>query len=425
MKHPILFVIFTLVSIQSSICQTYTWRGTIYASDQREALIGANVFAKSDRLGSVTDLKGEFSLRIEQWPIEIEVSYLGYQSRSIIAGSYSDLPAFIVLEPSASRLTEVVITARSTPTAVTQRKRSVTDFILFDDFLLYVQSRSGRKQSSVVLSTLDGAVLDRQSIARFPLFESLYVSCQGIPYVLSEFAAYQLSVVGDSIQVAFESKRSAFDRYVLPCKAQAGEFLYHGIYTFGQEVVAIHQVDVATGAYQPFVELYDKESLDATVRSMQTMQLYGRFAKHSSNSFFSERLKLESKHLNLFKNKVQYDLFSIGDSILIMDYGQHHIAYYNQDRQHLDDVPIYYNQEKDWVGNVLQDPMTEELYVLIKDKSNLVVLRLDHQKGTLNYIMHTEIDFLDKMQMHGGHLWYTTSRLVGHPGKQLHKWKVN
>lgn len=90
--------------------------GVVIASDLGEPLIGATVkvtdgTAEGGTAGSITDIDGKFSLRLER-KASISVSYIGYETYSQqITGNESGMK--IVLSPAAVGMDEVVVTGIS------------------------------------------------------------------------------------------------------------------------------------------------------------------------------------------------------------------------------------------------------------------------------------------------------------------------
>jgi len=83
-------------------------KGTVYDQKSRETLIGANVIVPSTGQGTMTDFDGFFSLEIDQLPIEIEVSFIGFEKKNITVKSTEALK--ILLGEDKQILSEIVIT---------------------------------------------------------------------------------------------------------------------------------------------------------------------------------------------------------------------------------------------------------------------------------------------------------------------------
>ncbi len=71
--------------------------GNVTDSISNEALIGATVFVKNKNYGTVTNKFGFFSLKVEELPVTISVSYIGYNSKSIIIDS-NDLNKTLIIK---------------------------------------------------------------------------------------------------------------------------------------------------------------------------------------------------------------------------------------------------------------------------------------------------------------------------------------
>lgn len=85
--------------------------GTVTDASSGEPLVGANIQAASIQQGTVADLNGNYSLKLNQDTATLQISFVGYRTQQIkINGSGSSIEKLITLSPSAS-LEEVVIQA--------------------------------------------------------------------------------------------------------------------------------------------------------------------------------------------------------------------------------------------------------------------------------------------------------------------------
>ena len=62
-------------------------KGTVYDQKSKETLIGANIIVPSTGQGTMTDFEGFFSLEVNQLPIAIEVSFIGFEKKIITVNS--------------------------------------------------------------------------------------------------------------------------------------------------------------------------------------------------------------------------------------------------------------------------------------------------------------------------------------------------
>lgn len=91
--------------------QRRTISGTV-VDDTGEPLIGVNISVKSTTTGGITDVDGNFSFTVTADNPVLVVSYIGYKSREINAGTGENLR--IVLQPDELGLEEVVVVGYGT-----------------------------------------------------------------------------------------------------------------------------------------------------------------------------------------------------------------------------------------------------------------------------------------------------------------------
>ncbi len=82
MKLKLLSLFVLFLSAQLAIAQR-TISGTVTDADSGEPLIGANILATGTGLGTVTDVDGSFSLRVEEGVSSLEISFTGYSSQTV------------------------------------------------------------------------------------------------------------------------------------------------------------------------------------------------------------------------------------------------------------------------------------------------------------------------------------------------------
>ncbi|MGB3849993.1 MAG: TonB-dependent receptor [Tunicatimonas sp.] len=91
-------------------CAQYFVQGKV-TNAQQQPLVGATVVVPRTTLGTATDARGNYQIKVEEVPAELQVSYVGYQSRTIPLAADSDtLVRDVVLREDIS-LEEVVIQA--------------------------------------------------------------------------------------------------------------------------------------------------------------------------------------------------------------------------------------------------------------------------------------------------------------------------
>ncbi|MDR9458061.1 MAG: SusC/RagA family TonB-linked outer membrane protein [Salegentibacter sp.] len=77
--------------------------------DQGMPLPGATIIIQGTNRGTNSDFDGNFNLRISEFPVNIEVSFLGFETQIIVVENST--PVEVVLAENANALNEVVVTA--------------------------------------------------------------------------------------------------------------------------------------------------------------------------------------------------------------------------------------------------------------------------------------------------------------------------
>ncbi|NND32189.1 MAG: hypothetical protein HKN76_06315, partial [Saprospiraceae bacterium] len=58
-------------------------KGAVTEEESGEPLIGASIVIKGTSRGTVTDFDGSFELRVDSFPLILEVSYVGYEAKDV------------------------------------------------------------------------------------------------------------------------------------------------------------------------------------------------------------------------------------------------------------------------------------------------------------------------------------------------------
>ncbi len=109
-KH-IFLIAFSLLFSNLVLAQKQHIYGIVKDATNEEVLIGATIFCKSQKLGTYTNEQGAFDLFAEL-PIEIEVSYIGYETQKLnISSALSNDSMFVVKLKHNNTLETVTVVA--------------------------------------------------------------------------------------------------------------------------------------------------------------------------------------------------------------------------------------------------------------------------------------------------------------------------
>jgi len=107
-RARILFL-FAVLTTLSAFSQQVEIRGKILEESSKSSVVGATVRAKGHTGGTVSDINGDFHLKLKSFPATLLISSTGYKSQSIEL--YENEPVTIYLEEDVNKLNEVVVVA--------------------------------------------------------------------------------------------------------------------------------------------------------------------------------------------------------------------------------------------------------------------------------------------------------------------------
>ncbi len=112
--------------------------GTVVDQEYNNPLPGATIAVKGSNLGTLTDLNGDFSLKVNVQNVTLEISYVGYEKKEIevkVNGRKDVDLGTIYLKPVSQEINEIYVVAeraseQRTPVAISNIERKKIDFVL-------------------------------------------------------------------------------------------------------------------------------------------------------------------------------------------------------------------------------------------------------------------------------------------------------
>jgi TonB-linked SusC/RagA family outer membrane protein len=109
MKKILQGLFFLMFFATVAMAQNKTITGTVTAADDKMPIPGVSVKVKGTTLGTMTNASGKYSIKISTTAAELEFSYLGYKSQSIIITASNTVN--VILSPDSKTLSDVVVVA--------------------------------------------------------------------------------------------------------------------------------------------------------------------------------------------------------------------------------------------------------------------------------------------------------------------------
>lgn len=123
-KLPISLLFFLFVGLAGgSLVGQATLNGEVYDASNKDPLIGASILVKGTTRGTVTELDGTFSLRVDGLPVILQVSYTGYET---IERQINDPGDDLVFRLGDNAITTEVVEVKGRRIGEKQRQSALT-----------------------------------------------------------------------------------------------------------------------------------------------------------------------------------------------------------------------------------------------------------------------------------------------------------
>jgi hypothetical protein len=106
----VLILLFSLLIFSAKALNKASLSGRIIDATTSETLIGASVYVPSLKIGATTDFNGLYTLKLPAGKYQLQVSYIGYESKTIEVTVAGKQKLDLELNPSATELAEVTVT---------------------------------------------------------------------------------------------------------------------------------------------------------------------------------------------------------------------------------------------------------------------------------------------------------------------------
>lgn len=166
MKKLFLFLMMVLAVSVFASAQTRTITGTVVDAANDEPLVGVSVIpGTSGTQGVITDIDGNFTIRVAEGVKQLTISYVGYTPQTVaITGNKLE----VRLEPAANTLDEIIAVAYGTTkkSAYTGSAAVVKADQLEDALVSNVTNALSGKMSGVMTTSFNGqpGTSDRKSV---------------------------------------------------------------------------------------------------------------------------------------------------------------------------------------------------------------------------------------------------------------------
>ena len=202
-----LFLVVLLVALATTNAIAAILKGTITDKQTKEPLTGATVRIVESNLGTVADIDGNFSLKIEDGVYTLEVKYIGYKSLLLkqvkVSSLNRDINLDLELETEEQTLSDVVVVAqakRNTDLSVLMQQRK--SLVVQSGVSAQQISRTQDKDASEVIKRVPGiSIIDNKFVMVRGLsqrYNNVWINGGAVPSSEADSRAFSFDLIPSS-----------------------------------------------------------------------------------------------------------------------------------------------------------------------------------------------------------------------------------
>lgn len=408
MNHYFTFLLI-LFALQARSQETL--QGLVLDGDQNVPLVGVNLQINGQAQGTATDSLGRFELEIQRLPIELVVTYVGYQSKTVLV---KEQTIVISLYPATNELEEVIVSSKKVEQSLSDGENySLKDFIRLNDRLIWVEYHGSFKPDKLTLATLNGEVLFSTPVRKKGRIQSLVKSCNNKAFLLTSKSGYFISTLGDSLNLDKSVSVNFIETQIRPCKTKHQDKLYYIQERFNGQQKAISYTSPQISKPKVIQVLGELDNI------RRYREGYGEIrAGKRMNTMMEDDYKVNAYLRNVqtdadflaevfFKPEFPINVFSQSRDILIFNHPQRQLLVIQKDTL-AQQREIWYPLDSKWMKQLLKDESNEAFYGLFNHSKGVALKEIDLATGksTLTGIMEGEIHKPEKMEIYNGTIYF-------------------
>lgn len=203
------YYIVLFLTIQTiTFAQTTLFKGIIIDEQTSKPIQDVNIKVHGTTKGTSTDIAGNFSLTINEFPVELIFTCIGYESATFEATKFSGKTIKFILRPKSYMLQEVNISSKKYTFIFKDKDYSVLDYELMDDRILLLIFRYQLKKSEIVLLSRSGDTLAISTLPELPpasLYKDFLSNVHYISKMENSYQCFYNQYSGKNLTMTFNN----------------------------------------------------------------------------------------------------------------------------------------------------------------------------------------------------------------------------
>jgi len=236
--RPLLILLCITLST-SAFGQKHLINGHVFEEGTTKPLSNVNISIVGNPAGGITNAEGYFELRVDQLPVQLFFSHLGYviAQELINRSNRKDVKVYLIQE--TTQLDEVTISAERIQKVNLGDTLNVIDYAITGNrFILVASPYKNQKKQAIYLTDLQGKQLKKLAVnnvgkqIKIPEHQTpehvyLFEDFMGSFHILNKENVRQIDISEDGIKLTYSTTYPTFLKYMFPIKAMLGGSLFY------------------------------------------------------------------------------------------------------------------------------------------------------------------------------------------------------
>ncbi|MFK8008283.1 MAG: carboxypeptidase-like regulatory domain-containing protein [Saprospiraceae bacterium] len=419
-------------------------QGVVINAQTKEPLSNVNVSKKiSD--GSTTNDDGFFQIEISDLPTTLNFSFVGFETEVLEIENIETREFIIELQPTASTLPEISISAKRKVDTVFFEPFSVVDYVFFENKILLLAHRNSiEKYSLIALDEKTNKLIAQVSLKNyFP--KGLLQHCTSEVFLVTEKNVREIVI--DSTGISFPKKIFIGDFYLIdhPCVLANENFLYFERYFYQGQALQYNAFAKQLNAQQKSGEApiptdsLEKYEFPLIQNENEIFRLIEELGLRKPWSGDLWEANLDEKILDLkesdyslrgimkvFYPKLNAPIFQKGKNLILFNHFESELQFFSEKGDSLRSIPIGYHKTRKWKKQILFDNIQDRAFTTFNTRWGEKVQEINLEKGTLGTALPIDFAYIEKPKVRNGYLYFLYKNAwAGERKLILHRMKLD
>lgn len=407
MNFKTLFILFCFVELALSAQNSKTLIfGYVKDAATEMPIPNVDVYTDgNDKIGTATNKEGYYELQIAKISTNIIFSHVSYEAQQLKIEHSENQKIDIELIIKYHTLATAEITA-SAKKIINDKTLYVLDYELFDDNIMLIAHHFAQKPN-LYLMTIAGDTLARTQISETPV--KLHKDCFGNIHLITEKQTYQIFYENNSLNLIYSISGKEFSKKIEPIIVELHGKLFYKEYFVNNQVLIYY--------YREKDSTDKKLSIIADEKALRMLSDKQRFMS-MGKAYTEADLRFEEL---FFYDPVFSPLFKQNDTVLIFNFIDSKIEFYNSNCNLIKSVSIDFHKDKNWKEDIIADTKTAIFFSVFRKNGITRLIEIDVNTGkTGRMITIPNFIFVDKIKVHNNKIFFLDSDLKSNDIQMLY-----